>query len=42
MSYRVLERGSTSMKIQLAGASGSTYNVKVNNVTKSNLSYKPL
>lgn len=42
MSYRVLERGSTSMKIQLAGASGSTYNVKVNNVTKSNLSYKAI
>ncbi len=42
MSYNVIERGSTNMKIQVAGASGSTYNVKVNNVTKSNLAHNAI
>ena len=42
MSYKVIERGTTHMKIQVAGASGSTYNVKVNNVTKSNLAHNAI
>lgn len=37
MVYKVLEKGSGFMKIQLAGASGRRYDVKVNNVTKSNV-----
>lgn len=42
MSYKVLERGTRHMKIQVLGSSGSKYNVKVNNVTKSNLAYNAI
>lgn len=42
MSYKVLERGTKHMKIQVLGSSGSKYNVKVNNVTKSNLAYNAI
>lgn len=42
MSYKVLERGTRHMKIQVLGSSGSKYNVKVNNVTKSNLAFNAI
>lgn len=42
MVYKVVSRGSVFMKIQLAGISGREYEVKVNNVTKSNLSHNAL
>ena len=40
--YKVLERGTQYMRIQLTGVSGSTYDVKINNVTKSNLAYNAI
>lgn len=42
MSYEVLEIGSSFMKIQLTGTNGSFYDVKVNNVTQSDLSYNAI
>ena len=37
--YKVLERGSSFLKLQLSGASGRRYDVKVNNVTRKNVAH---
>lgn len=37
MSFKILSRGSSFMKLQVAGSTGKKYDVKVNGVTKSNV-----
>lgn len=39
MSYTVVDRGTSHLKILLSGVSGGRYDVKVNNVTKSNVAH---
>jgi hypothetical protein len=39
MSYTVVDRGTSHLKILLSGVSGGRYDVKVNNVTRSNVAH---